>query len=239
MTNKLDGEFISYSMGMLSDKMIGEAVNARKKRSTHKWLIPAAVLMLLAILVVPFTRLENDDISLIYNKAISYEYRAPAITSTVVTEPADSQDAVNWLGFDVSQLLPDEMKDYTLTYVWVTDKNTKETLGVIVEGYLNEAEYPRPGFYMEITVGEVLQQCRLSYENSEVFDTAVGDVNIRASVIAEKHETNQNGESMFTPAKLFAVFDVDEIHCSIESRGQLSDTAFGELCTEIARSITK
>lgn len=239
MTNKLDGEFISYSMGMLSDKMIGEAVNARKKRSTHKWLIPAAVLMLLAILIVPFARLGNNDTSLIYNTAVSFEYRAPAITSTIITEPAEAKDAINWLGFDVSKILPDEMKDYTIKYTWVMEKNTKEHLGVIVEGKLSDAKYPKPGFYMEITIGEVLQQVLLSYENNEVLDTVVDGVSIRASVIAEKYETNQNGESKFTPAQLFAAFDINNIHCSIESRGQISDTAFGELCTEIARSIAK
>lgn len=239
MTDKLDGEFISYSMGMLSDKMISEAINARKKRSIFKWFIPAAILMFLAILIVPFTESGHDNTSLIYNTAISFEYRAPAITSTVITEPAENEDAINWLGFDVSQLLPNEMKDYTLKYVWVMDQKTKETLGVIIEGKLSDAEYPKPGFYIEITIGEVLQQVLLSYENSDVLDTAVDGVNIRASVIAEKHETNKNGESKFTPAKLFAVFDVDKIHCSIESRGQISDTSFAELCTAIARSIVK
>ena len=238
MTDKLDGEFISYSMGMLSDKMIGEAIHAGK-RIKYKWLIPAAVLVFLVILIFPFTGSEDDNTSLIYNAAVSFEYRAPAVTSTVISEPAEDKDAINWLGFDVSRLLLDEMKNYTLKYVWAIDKDTKETLGVIVEGRLSDAEYPRPGFYIEITVGEVLQQPLLSYDKSEVLGTTVDGVNIRASVIAEKYETNQNGETKFTPAKLFAVFDVDMIHCFIESRGQISETAFGELCIEIARSIAK
>ena len=223
--DKFDGEFISYALGNLPEKMITEAVNSHK-RLKIKWWFPAAVLVLVAVIIIPVSKIwHNEVIPLNINTIISAEYSAPLITSTIVNTEVNEDDVLEWLDFSLQNNLPREMKDYTLKYWLVEDSEINKTLGVIIEGEIEEAEYPKPFFRVVITEGQVLEDLLFNYEVT----TDIDGVTIIAGVKPGEYKTNRDGEEVWWPARYFSLFDIGEYHCTVETQGQVSEVAFSEL----------
>lgn len=226
--NKFDGEFISLALGYLSDKLIKEAEHAHKKRFKLTWVIPAAALVLAALIVLPIfnnnSRI-NSIVPLDYNIISSIEYSAPLVTSTIITEPANAEDATSWLGFDLKNNLPDEMQSFDIKYTFVKNTDNDEILGVSVKGRLTLADYPKPGFNLNITKGNILADPLYAYERT----TDVNGITVIAGVVPETNRTSQDGKIEFIPAQYYSSFDTEEYHCCIESNGQISEAAFSEL----------
>lgn len=223
--NKFDGEFISYSLGNLPEKMITEAVYSHK-RIKIKWWFPAAVLVMFAVIMIPVSRIWHDEvIPLNINTITSAEYSAPLITSTIDTTSVSEGDVVEWLGFSLQNNLPQEMEHFTIEYRLVNDTKTTKTYGVVIEGKLSDADTPKPSFRVVITEGKVLEELVFDYD----VITNVDGVTVIAGVMPGEYRTNREGEEIYWPAKYFSSFDIGEYHCTIETQGQVSEAAFSEL----------
>lgn len=223
--DKFDGEFISYALGNLPEKMITEAVNSHK-RLKIKWWFPAAVLVLVAVIIIPVSKIwHNEVIPLNINTIISAEYSAPLITSTIVNTEVNEDDVVEWLGFSLQNNLPREMKDYTLKYLLVIDEKTNTTQGVIIEGKLSDADIPRPSFRIRITEGKILSELLYDYDVTSDID----GITVIAGVMPGEYKTKRDGEVVYQPAEYYSSFDIGEYHCTIETHGQVSEAAFSEM----------
>lgn len=223
--NKFDGEFISYALGNLPEKMITEAVNSHK-RLKIKWWFPAAILVLVAVIMIPVSRIWHSEfIPLNINTITSAEYSAPAITSTIEAVQVTEDDVNAWLEFDLNSSLPRELKDFTLKCYLVRDSEIDKTLGVEIWGEVEEAESPRPQFHITITEGQVLEDLLFDYDVT----TDIDGVTVIAGVMPGETRTNRDGEERYWPARYFSLFDIGEYHCTVETQGQVSEEAFSEL----------
>lgn len=223
--NKFDGEFISYALGDLPEKMITEAMHSHKKMKI-KWWFPAAVLVMIAVIMIPVSRIWYDEvIPLNINTITSAEYSAPTITSTIETVPVTEDDVNAWLEFDLSSNLPRELKDFTLKYHLVRDSEIDKTLGVEIWGEVEGAENPKPQFHITITEGQVLEDLLFDYDVT----TDIDGVTVIAGVMPGETRTNRDGEERYWPARYFSLFDVGVYHCAIETQGQVSEDTFCEL----------
>lgn len=215
------------SLGRIDDDMIQnvEALRGKKKRPAWiKWSAVAACLCLVAIIGM---RLWLDDsfIPLNINTITDASYSAPAITSTIESVQVTEDDVNAWLGFDLRNNMPKEIKDFTMKYYLVRDCEIDEILGVEVWGEVEDAEIPSPQFYITITEGKVLEELLFDYDVT----TDIDGVTVIAGVMPGETRTNRDGEERYWPARYFSLFDVGAYHCTVETQGQVSEDAFSEM----------
>lgn len=223
--NKFDGEFISYALGNISEKMITEAIYSKKRIKINRWY-RTAVIVIIAIIMIPVSRIwHNEVIPLNINTITSAEYSAPKITSTVETVQVTEEDVNTWLGFDLSGSLPKELREFTIEYKVVRDSGIDKTLGVEIRGEVENAKSPKPQFRITITEGQVLEELLFDYDVT----TDINGTTVIAGVIPGETRINRDGEERYLPARYFSLFDVGVYHCTIETQGQVSEDAFNEL----------
>lgn len=128
--NKFDGEFISYALGNLPEKMIAEAIYSKKRIKINRRYM-TAVVAVIALIMIPVSRIwHNKVIPLNINTITSAGYSAPKITSSIETVHVTEDYANAWLGFELSGKLPKDLKDFTMEYYLVLDSKIDKTLGV-------------------------------------------------------------------------------------------------------------
>lgn len=223
--NKFDGEFISYALGNLPEKMITEAIYSKKKIKINRWL-PVAVIAVIALSMIPVSRIwHNKVIPLNINTITSAEYSAPKITSSIETVQVTEDDANAWLGFELSGKLPKDLRNFTMEYYLVRDSKIDKTLGVEIWGNDEDTESPKPQFHITITEGQVLEELLFDYD----LTTDINGITVIAGVIPGETKIDKNGEERYRHARYFSLFDVGIYHCTVETQGQVSEYAFNEL----------
>lgn len=223
--NKFDGEFISYALGNISEKMITEAVNSGKRIKINRWYRTAVVVAIALVMILVSRIRHNEIIPLNINTITSAEYSAPKITSTVETVRATKDDVNAWLGFDLSSNLPKELKEFTVKYNIVRDSEGDKTLGIEIYGEVEDAKSPKPQFHITITEGQVLEELLFDCDVT----TDINGTTVVAGVIPGETRINRDGEERYLPARYFSLFDVGIYHCTIETQGQISEDAFNKL----------
>ena len=211
----------------VNDKYIDEAVNynASKKNVWLRLSSALAACLVIAILVGVKMNHGEDFISLNINEISNASYSAPKITSTVESILATEADIENWLDNDINNILPNEMKEYTMKYWIVKNVEVDEIIGVKIEGKVEDSDTPKPKFYIKITEGHVLQDLLFDYD----ITTDIDGVSIIAGMIPGEMKTNRDGEEKYIPAKYYSLFDAGIYHCAVETQGAVSEEAFSEL----------
>ena len=222
----MKNENILDAIGMINDEAVRDA-KAYKRPKSRSWLKWGAVAACLCLVVFVGIRMgsSNDYVPLNINTITDASYSAPEITSTIETIQVSQNDADTWLGFNLHENLPTELKDFSLKYYLVQDSADNGTLGVQVWGEVEGAEYPKPKFYIGITEGSVLEELLFDYD----ITTDIDGVTVIAGVIPGETKINRDGEEVYIPAKYFSLFDVGVYHCAVETQGQVSEEGFSEL----------
>jgi len=214
------------SMNQIDDDIL-ERSEGRKKKKSSVWMKWGAVAACLCLVAIIGMKLGGDDnfVTLNINTITEAVYSAPKITSTIESVQV-TEDKVNaWLGFELRDNLPKEIKNFTMKYYLVQDSEMDETLGIEVWGEVEDAEIPRPQFHITITEGKVLEELLFDYDVT----TDIDGVTVIAGVMPGETRTNRDGEERYWPARYFSSLDVGVYHCTVETEGQVSEDTFSEL----------